>query len=296
MPTEEPRKGYQYVLPGDKRSEFPTVNKNNMKAIANLNEGQIDYLQAGIVSSTDWSFTAAINSGTGELSSEGEVAESLAWLPDPVLGTGKALMRTVTPKGAISPRALTTGSLPASGKYSAVAYELSAGAGWDGAATVTTHAGAAQSSLSNAEENLPAPATGKIQVLMAYVLNTSGTYSIVGHQDVRPRAFAAVQQEPIATPSFLSWGNLSSASGASASLLASSGDLSAEWSEYGEVWTVRFAKAKATNQYAVLATHRGETTASPKITLPGMSSFLITPALAGVKSWYGVSFIVLAGS
>lgn len=152
----------------------------------NINQGHQDFMQAGVAGSTSWSFTAAINSGTGALASTGEVAESIAWLPDPVLSG--ALMRTVTAKAAIASKALATGALPASGKYAVIAFEL-APTTWGKEATVTTKAGAEYASAAEAEEHPPATTAGHTQVRLVVVKNTAGVYSIEGAQkDVRPWA------------------------------------------------------------------------------------------------------------
>ncbi len=145
-----------------------------------LNEGQQDFLQAGVVKSTDWSFTATINSGTGAIGSSSEVAESVAWLPDPVVSG--ALMRSVTAKAALS--GIAPSLLPASGKYVSCAFELTPST-WGAKATVTAHSGVEKNTEAEAIAAPPATTAGKIQVRRVIIKNTAGVYSIVAQEDVR---------------------------------------------------------------------------------------------------------------
>ncbi len=191
MAKEGTRKGFKIVEGSELVSEWPAKHKEATEEIENLNEGQQDYLQAGIVGSGSWSFTASINSSTAAMASTGEVAESIAWLPDP--DVSGALMRAVNPKASVSSEVSPV--KPSSGKYVTVAYEL-VPSKWGGAATVKLHAGTEQSSGSEAIAHAPATTSGRIQIRRATILNTSGVYSIVVQEDVRPWAGTAMQLAP----------------------------------------------------------------------------------------------------
>jgi hypothetical protein len=144
-----------------------------------VNNGAQDYLQAGVVGETSWSFTASINSGTGEVGSTGEIAESIAWLPDPVVSG--ALIRTVTPKGAL-PKLKP--SLPPSGKYVSCTIELAPKAerGGNAAATVTITTGTAKATLEEAEAEPLTP--GLFPIRRIYIHNNSGTYELAGQSNM----------------------------------------------------------------------------------------------------------------
>jgi hypothetical protein len=73
---------------------------------------------------------------------------------------------------------------PASGKYVAVAYELTPST-WGAAAIVSVHTGVEQSTQLAAEEHAPATTAGKIQVKRVIIHNATGVYSIVKQEDVR---------------------------------------------------------------------------------------------------------------
>lgn len=143
------------------------------------NNGLQDILQAGVVASTDWSFVATINSGTAALGSEA-AAGGVAWLPDPA--TSGALLRSVTTPAAIS--GLIPSSLPTSGKYRNIGFELSPGE-WGAAATVSVKAGTEKSSQAEAEASLPAVSGGKSKIRNVVIKNTGGVYSIVAQFDMR---------------------------------------------------------------------------------------------------------------
>jgi hypothetical protein len=158
--------------------------------IDNINHGHQDFLQAGVVGEADWTFTANIVSGTGELGSTGTTGGKV-WVPDPVLSG--ALMRTVTPLAKLEK--IKPGSLPSNGKYMSVAFELAPAAenGWDNAVTVTAHSGTEKSTEAEAIAAPPATTAGKVQVRRVIIKNTAGVYSIVAAQeDIRSRAVGGV--------------------------------------------------------------------------------------------------------
>lgn len=146
--------------------------------------GASDMLQAGVTGESSWLFTASIN-GAGEVGSTGEVAESVAYLPDPVV-TGQ-LLRTVTPKGSY---AKLKPVLPASGKYVSCAIELAPQPeqGGNGPAVVSIHTGVEKATQAEAEAAPPATSTGKIQVRRLVIENNAGTYEIKSQEDIRPGA------------------------------------------------------------------------------------------------------------
>jgi len=150
-----------------------------------MNEGHQDFLQAGVVRSTDWAFAATINSGTGALGSEG-VTGGVAWLPDPVVSG--ALMRTVATPARLEN--LTTGGLPTSGKYTAISYALEA-TKWGAAPNKGVVPGVQKNTQAEAEAAFPALGPGVISIRDIVVKNTAGVYSIVFGRDRRPWAGGA---------------------------------------------------------------------------------------------------------
>lgn len=150
-----------------------------MEALDNINEGHQDFLQAGVVEASDWNFTAAINSFTGVLASEASTGGK-AWLPDPVISG--ALMRSVTTSAALS--GLTPSTLPTTGKYMTIGFELAAST-WGEKATVSVKSGIEKGTEAEAEAASPAISSGKIRVRDVIVKNTSGVYSIVKQIDRR---------------------------------------------------------------------------------------------------------------
>ena len=152
------------------------------------NRGEIDYLQAGVTLSTDWSFTAALESSSeGKLDSTANTG-GVCWCPLAAIG----LVRSVTTAAKI--KALKPASLPGSGKYMAVGFELTPTTS-DGAATVSVVSGAEQTTQKLAEENVPATTAGKDRIRNIVLLNTSGTYSIAAQFDVRPWCTGGVTTE-----------------------------------------------------------------------------------------------------
>lgn len=157
-----------------------------MEAIANAldgeNRGEIDFLQPGVVKSTDWNFTAGMESGSEcKLDSESEVAESVAWLPLTAIG----LVRSVTPKQKL--KGLKPPSLPGAGKYMSVGIELSPSTS-DGAATASIVSGVEKGTQAQAEAAPAGEVAGKLRIRNVIILNTAGTYSIVAQSDARPWA------------------------------------------------------------------------------------------------------------
>ena len=235
-------KTLRMLLPFPKPTDNATVTADDQafaEAVDNINSGHQDFLQAGVISSTDWSFTANIEAANGNLGSEGEVPASLAWLPDPVVSG--ALMRSSTAKAAIAKKALSSGSLPAVGKFACVAFELTPST-WGAAATVTTKAGVEAATQAGAEEKAPATTAGKIQVRQVVVEAKAGpTYAIVGAQkDVRPFVGPRVSR------GFLSWGQI----GESGATNAGSGDFTSSRLSTGK-YLIKWNVPKANANYAI---------------------------------------------
>jgi hypothetical protein len=156
-----------------------------MEAIATAldgeNRGEIDILQAGIVSATDWSFTAAMESSSEcKLGSTATVG-GIAWLPLTAIG----LLRSVTTAAKLS--ALKPSSLPGSGKYLTVGFELTPSTS-NAAATVSVVSGVEQTTQALAESHSPATTAGKARIRDVVILNTAGVYSIAAQRDRRPWA------------------------------------------------------------------------------------------------------------
>jgi len=167
-------------------SEYPTVDSNKSKLLDEVVNELQDIIQAGVVSSADWSFTAKVIEVTGELESEGEVAASLAWLPDPT--ENKKLMRSKSSKAAIS--AKKPAELPAETKYMPIAFELTAST-WNAAPTVSLHSGTERATLKEAEEKPPSATAGKSQIRLVVLKNTGGKYKIEHQEDARSFITAA---------------------------------------------------------------------------------------------------------
>lgn len=145
------------------------------------NQGYQDLLQAGVIASTDWSFTANINSGTGALGSTGTTGGT-AWLPDPVISG--ALMRSVTTPATLSGLAPTP---PLTTKYVSVGFELAPSI-WGGAATVSVKTGIEKNTEAEAIAAPAATTAGKIKIRDVVIKNTAGVYSIAAPRDRRPWA------------------------------------------------------------------------------------------------------------
>jgi hypothetical protein len=172
----------------NRRLPFPTgkdliqEGPAEMQAIANAvdteNRGEIDYLQAGVVRSTDWSFTAGMESSSEcKLDSTGTTG-GVAWLPLAAIG----LVRSVTTAAKL--KALKPSSLPGSGKYMTVGFELTPSTS-GASATVSIVPGTEQASQKAAEEHSPTITAGNARVRDVVILNTAGTYSILSQTDRR---------------------------------------------------------------------------------------------------------------
>jgi hypothetical protein len=175
-------------IPYPDGKEFVPKGPEEMQAVAvaldTENRGEIDFLQAGVVASSDWNFTAAMeNSATCALESTGTTG-GVAWLPLTAIG----LVRSVT--SAAKLKALVPPSLPSSGKYLSIGFELTPST--SGApATASLHSGAEKASQAEAEAAPPAATAGKIKIRDVVVKNTGGVYSIVAQRDRRPWAKGA---------------------------------------------------------------------------------------------------------
>jgi hypothetical protein len=162
--------------------------------IDNINHGHQDFLQAGVVSESDWSFATAtltINGG-GEIGTTFGTG-GVAWLPDPVIPG--ALMRSVTVPVKLSGLKPT---LPLSGKFVTVDLELTPST-WGAAATVSVKTGTEKTSQAEAEAAPPATTTGKIKICDVVVHNTAGVYSIVAQRDRRPWASGLLASRSLAS-------------------------------------------------------------------------------------------------
>lgn len=140
-----------------------------------------DALQAGVIASTDWSFTATINGGTGVLSTG--ATGGAAWIK-----SGAALLRTVTPSAALS--GLVPPALPVSGKYMSIGVQIKPGA-FGGPATVSVVSGIEKATETQAFNAPAAPVAGAVRLRDLIVKNTAGVYSIVAERDRRPWARGA---------------------------------------------------------------------------------------------------------
>jgi microcystin-dependent protein len=161
-------RGYPYPNGKDFIPNGPAEMEAIVNALDEENRGEIDYLQAGVTLSTDWNFTAALES-TSECK-----LESLAAI---------GLVRSVTTAAKI--KALKPASLPGNGKYMTVGFELTPSTS-DGPAMASVVAGVEEGTLKAAEEHVPATTAGKLRIRNIVVLNTAGVYSIAAQTDVRP--------------------------------------------------------------------------------------------------------------
>ncbi len=172
-------RGYPYPNGKDFIPNGPVEMEAIVNALDEENRGEIDHLQAGVTLSTDWGFTAALES-TSECKLESAATTGgVCWLPLTAIG----LVRSVTTAAKI--KALKPSSLPAAGKYMTVGFELTPSIS-DGAATVSVVAGTEEATQKSAEEHVPATTAGKVRIRNIVILNTAGTYSIAAQTDVRP--------------------------------------------------------------------------------------------------------------
>lgn len=213
------------VASSENISSGPAKINEGWTAVDNVNQGQQDFLQPGIVGSPSWSFTATINTSTGAISSEASVAESVAWLPDPVISG--ALMRSSTTAGAIT--GIGPSKLPVSGKYISAAVEITPGH-WGGPATVTVHSSTEEKSTeAEAKEHPPATTSGKLQI-RRFIIHYSGTIYSIGFQsqeDLRPWATGSSPVASTTAPTF--------APGVQTSIIAT--EQEREATEYGKLMT-----------------------------------------------------------
>jgi microcystin-dependent protein len=153
-----------------------------MQAIATAldaeNRGEVDFLQAGVVQATDWSFTAKLeNTATCALESTATTG-GVAWLPLTAIG----LVRSVTTAAKL--KALKPASLPSPSKYMTVGFELTPSTS-GAAATVSVVSGAEQTTQALAEAHSPAITAGKARIRDIVILNTAGVYSIASQTERR---------------------------------------------------------------------------------------------------------------
>lgn len=153
-----------------------------MQAIATAldgeNRGEVDFLQPGVVQATDWSFVAKMeNPATCSLESTATTG-GVAWLPLTAIG----LVRSVTTAAKL--KALKPPSLPSSGKYLTVGFELTPSTS-GAAATVSVVSGAEQATQALAEAHSPSITAGKARIRDVVILNTAGVYSIASQTERR---------------------------------------------------------------------------------------------------------------
>lgn len=169
-------RSFPYPTKNDFVEETPSEVEELAKHLDEENTGDIDFLQTGVVSSSDWEGSWEINAATGAVKRKANMGGT-AWLPLAAIG----LCRSVT--AAARPEA--TGSKPATGKYAVVGVELTPST-WGGPATLSaTTTGAEQTTQKAAEEHVPAVTAGSIRIYDLVVLNTAGVYSIVTQWDRR---------------------------------------------------------------------------------------------------------------
>lgn len=302
----------------EKVSEGPAKINSALTAIDNINAGESDFLQAGVVESGDWSFTATINSSTGALGSEAATG-GRAWLPDPVVSG--ALMRSVTTAATLS--GLAPSTLPATTKFMTIGFELTPTT-WGSAATVSLKSGVEKPTEAEAEAASPAVTSGKIRVRDVVVQNAASVYSIVRQIDRRPWATGGttaesvgegkiageavttakiaggavtgaklgegtVRQETGTPQSFLSWGVI----GEAGAVLAGTGDYTVTTSGTG-LYSIVWTKAKSDSPYAFVAVGVGKEVTITASTGVSEVSVLIVANSGRVDSSF--SFVAIAFS
>jgi microcystin-dependent protein len=171
-------RGIPYPTGKDLIPEGPAEMQAIAAALDGENRGEIDFLQAGVVQSTDWSFAAKMeNSATCALESTAATG-GVAWLPLTAIG----LVRSVTTAAKL--KALKPASLPGTGKYLTVGFELTPSTS-GAAATVSVVSGTEQTTQALAEAHSPAITAGKARIRDIVILNTSGVYSIASQSERR---------------------------------------------------------------------------------------------------------------
>jgi microcystin-dependent protein len=171
-------RGIPYPTGKDLVPEGPAEMQAIATALDGENRGEVDFLQAGVVQSTDWSFVAKMeNSATCSLESTATTG-GVAWLPLTAIG----LVRSVTTAAKL--KALKPASLPSPGKYMTVGFELTPSTS-GAAATVSVVSGVEQTTQALAEAHSPAITAGKARVRDIVVLNTAGVYSVISQTERR---------------------------------------------------------------------------------------------------------------
>lgn len=182
MAGEETRYGIPYALLADAPDE-EAISKALAEKIASVDLGAHgSFLREGVVTREDFEFTANVNSATGELGSTGAIGHARAFLTDPVVAN--ALMYVNGPTGTIAKKPLSSGALPAAGKFAAVVFELQA-VKWKEPATLTTSAGVEKATQAEAEAAIPVAQAKRMIIRWLILRNNAGVYEIVKQQDTR---------------------------------------------------------------------------------------------------------------
>lgn len=158
--------------------EGPAEIEALAKALDEENAGDVDFLQAGVVKSSDWSFVATMENGAAcALASTGTTG-GIAWLSNATIG----LVRSSTPAATL--KALVPPSKPSAGKYMSVGFQLAPGV-WGGAATVSLVSGVEKATQAEAEAAPAGEVAGRLRIRDVVILNTAGVYSVVHQTDRR---------------------------------------------------------------------------------------------------------------
>jgi hypothetical protein len=181
----EARYGIPFAILTD-TPDMEALSKAVAENVAGINMGQGDFMQAGVLATTDWSLTAAVNAATGELSSTGTTGGT-AWLTDPVVAG--ALMRSVAVPAKLEK--LKPPSLPAAGKFMSVGVQLTPSK-WGAAPSVSIVSGVEKTTLAEAEAAPAGAVAGKLRIRDVVIKNTAGVYSIEAQRDRRPWAKGAL--------------------------------------------------------------------------------------------------------
>lgn len=179
------KRGFPYPTGVDFVEEGPENFESLAAKADTLNEGQGDFLQPGIVLSSDWSFTAAMESESEAKIESTTTTGGTCWFEDSTIG----LLRSSTAVAKL--KALKPSSLPASGKYMCVGIELAPNK-WGEAATASVVSGAEKTTQAEAESHSPAVTAGRGRIRDVILLNNGGTkYELIAQRDRRPWARGA---------------------------------------------------------------------------------------------------------
>jgi microcystin-dependent protein len=174
----DPIRGIPFPTTEDFVDEGPANYEAIATTVGALNDGQADFLQPGVVSATDWSFTAVMETpSTCALGSTGATGGA-AWFTNPSTG----LLRSVTTAATL--KVLKPPFIPGASSYMTVGIEIAPNK-WGEGASVSVVSGPERPSQAQAEGTSPSVTAGHVRVRDVTVKNNAGTYELLSQRDRR---------------------------------------------------------------------------------------------------------------